>query len=163
MNVLIQEWRRKATKLESVNADFLTQLKFENGRQVDQHVVKLHEEVFEEIDCLECGNCCKKSSPILRNPDIKRIAKSLNMKTKAFMQKYLKKDEDGDWVTKSRPCPFLGQDNRCSIYAIRPEDCADFPHTHKKGFNSRRYMHTQNTILCPAVFHIVERLKAVMS
>ena len=56
------------------------------------------------------------------------------------------------------PCPFL-KDDKCSIYEVRPKDCRDFPHTDKKEFTARRYLHTANTKACPAVFHIIETMK----
>ena len=40
---------------------------------------ELHEAAFEQIDCLQCANCCKNHSPRFKQPDIKRIARSLNM------------------------------------------------------------------------------------
>lgn len=45
---------------------------------------------------------------------------------------YLRVDEDNDKVFKSMPCPFLGEDNLCSIYDIRPKACREFPHTDRK-------------------------------
>jgi len=84
------------------------------------------------------------------------------MSEEAFTEQYLEKDVDGDMKMKTLPCPFLGADNACSIYEHRPKDCAGFPHTDKPGFTSRRYMHTGNTIDCPAVFYIVEQLRRVL-
>ena len=40
----------------------------------------LHEEAFSKINCLDCARCCKNHSPRFKQPDIKRIAKSLRMK-----------------------------------------------------------------------------------
>ena len=58
------------------------------------------------------------------------------------------------------PCPFLADDGRCTIYEVRPKDCAEYPHTQKKGFASRTHLHADNTLVCPAVFWIVEELRA---
>ena len=30
-------------------------------------------------------------------------------------------------LKKSKPCEFLGEDDRCSVYFDRPTVCADFP------------------------------------
>src|SRR3954447_17434289 len=80
----------------------------------------LHAEAFEKIDCLQCAACCKNYSPRFKTPDIKRIAKQLRMKEGQFIETYLRLDKEGDYVTRSSPCPFLGDDNRCSIYEDRP-------------------------------------------
>ena len=45
----------------------------------------------------------------------------------AFEAEFLQVDEDGDKVFKSMPCPFLGGDNLCSIYDVRPKACREFP------------------------------------
>ena len=54
------------------------------------------------------------------------------MKLPAFEAEFLQVDEDGDKVFKSMPCPFLGGDNLCSIYDVRPKACREFPHTDRK-------------------------------
>jgi len=61
---------------------------------------------------------------------------------------------------KETPCPFLGKDDRCTLYAIRPEACRDFPHTDKEGFIWRTYQHAANTLACPAVYYIVKHMRS---
>lgn len=34
---------------------------------------------------------------------------------------------DIGYITSSRPCPFLSENNHCQIYDIRPLDCRSFP------------------------------------
>ncbi len=74
-----------------------------------------HEEVFNEVDCLKCANCCKTTGPLWTSKDIDRVSKSLRMKAVDFESRYLKMDEDGDMVLQKTPCAFLGSDNFCSI------------------------------------------------
>ncbi len=31
------------------------------------------------------------------------------------------------------PCPFLGDDNYCSVYEARPKACREYPHTDRKN------------------------------
>ena len=83
----------------------------------------LHHEAFKKIDCLDCAACCKNYSPRFKQQDIKRIARSLNMKERDFELTYLVSDEDHDFVLQSKPCPFLEKDNKCQIYDVRPSDC----------------------------------------
>ncbi len=109
-------------------------------------------EVFSVIDCLDCAGCCKNISPRFKTPDVKRIAKSLGMKESRFIETYLKVDEDGDFVVQSSPCPFLGQDNYCSIYEDRPRDCRNYPYTDSDQFIKRPQTTLSNTTICPAVY-----------
>jgi Fe-S-cluster containining protein len=122
----------------------------------------LHEEAFAKVDCLECSACCKNYSPRFKTPDIKRISKHLRLKESVFIEAYLKLDEDGDYVVKQSPCPFLGGDNFCSIYEARPSDCSRFPYTDEDVFIKRQNITLKNSTFCPAVFHVLEKLKAVL-
>src|SRR5687767_5971866 len=90
---------------------------------------RLHDEAFEKIDCLQCAGCCKNYSPRFKTPDVKRISKHLQMRESEFIDAYLKVDEEGDFVAKTTPCPFLAEDNYCRVYEVRPSDCARFPYT----------------------------------
>jgi Fe-S-cluster containining protein len=150
-----------AKNKELENRKFLQRLKKKDARKVDDRFHQLHEEVFDEIDCLECANCCKTTSPIFYQNDIERLAKALRMKPGDFIEKYLRIDEDKDYVLKSSPCPFLGHDNYCSVYADRPKACREYPHTDRKKMVQITDLTLRNTLVCPAVFEIVERLKAV--
>ena len=101
----------KAKRLAKENKKFLTGLKKKDPRKVDEAFHQLHEEVFEEVDCLTCANCCKTTSPIFYQTDIERVAKALRMKPGDFVEQYLQLDEDNDYVLESSPCPFLDEDN----------------------------------------------------
>ncbi|HEY5691643.1 MAG TPA: YkgJ family cysteine cluster protein [Cyclobacteriaceae bacterium] len=150
-----------ASNRSKSNRKFLTSVKHENPRKVDGAFHRLHDEVFEEVDCLECANCCKTTSPIFYQTDIDRAAKAVRMKPGDFIEKYLKVDEDRDFVLKSAPCVFLGSDNYCSIYESRPKACRQYPHTNRKKMVQIVDLTYKNTLVCPAVLEIVERLKKV--
>ena len=143
------------------NKKFLNGLKKKDPRKVDGAFHTVHEEVFEEIDCLECANCCKTTSPIFYQTDIERVAKSLRMKPGDFIEKYLKIDEDKDYVLKSSPCPFLDSENYCSVYEDRPKACREYPHTNRKKMVQIMDLTYKNTMVCPAVLEMVERLKKI--
>ena len=119
---------------------------------------ELHEQAFSNINCLECGNCCKNYSPRFKQPDIKRIAKVLRMKEGAFTDKYLRLDNENDYVVKQSPCPFLGEDNYCSIYEDRPVDCRRYPYTDEDVLIKRVSLTLKNATSCPAVFTVLEAL-----
>ena len=122
-------------------------------------LVKIHPKVFEKINCLDCGNCCKTAHPIFTKTDVARISDFVGMKISLFENQYLKSDADGDLVPNQLPCPFLNTDNTCQVYEVRPKSCRSFPHTHSKEGWERNNLLTKNTITCPAAFRIVEKMR----
>jgi hypothetical protein len=75
----------------------------------------------------------------------------------------LRIDEDKDYVLQSVPCTFLGADNYCSIYDVRPKACREFPHTDRKKFQQISHLTMQNVAICPAAFNIVEEMKRLLN
>ena len=122
---------------------------------LDQKFHKGHEAEFKKMDCLSCENCCKTTSPIFRDADIRRISKHLRIKEGKFISDYLRMDEEQDYVLKSSPCSFLDNDNSCSIYDVRPLACRDYPHTDRKNMFQVLEITAENSLICPAVARIV--------
>jgi len=133
-------------------------LRKKRGKEVDEIFHELHDTVFEKIDCLECANCCKTTSPIFRDVDIERLSKHLRMPILDFQRTYLFMDKDRDWVLKSSPCPFLGEDNYCSVYEWRPKACREYPHTDRKNMTQILNLSLKNTVVCPAVSKIFSQI-----
>jgi hypothetical protein len=133
-------------------------LKTTNKTPIFKQLPSLHEEAFTKINCLTCAACCKNYSPRFKTPDIKRISKLLKLKESTFIDTYLKLDEEGDYVTKTQPCPFLGEDNFCRIYENRPSDCQRFPYTDEDVLLKREQLTLKNSSFCPAVFFVLEKL-----
>ena len=154
-------FRKKAASRLVDHKKFLNGLKNKDPRKVDDAFHQVHEEVFAEMDCLTCANCCKTTSPIFYQTDIERVARSLRMKPGDFISTYLRVDEDKDYVLKSSPCPFLENDNRCKVYDDRPKACREYPHTNRKKMVQILDLTVKNTQVCPAVFEMVERLKKI--
>lgn len=154
-DVLLQDWEKKSVDHQKVYKQFLNRA---NKNKVLKALPALHEEAFEKIDCLQCGNCCRGFSPRFKTPDIKRIAKHLKMKDGDFINQYLFVDNEGDHVLKTKPCTFLGADNYCSIYEVRPSDCARFPYTDEDVLLKRPNITLKNSTFCPAVYFVLERL-----
>jgi Fe-S-cluster containining protein len=48
--------------------------------------------------------------------------------------------------------------NKCTIYPVRPDDCAGFPHLTKTPLKSYIYIHKQNIEYCPATYRFVEKM-----
>lgn len=141
------------------NKKYFAKLNQKPPKDLDYTMQNIHDEVFDEIDCLSCANCCKTTGPLLIPKDIERISKHLRMKPSLFQEKYLIMDEDNDWIFNSMPCPFLGSDNYCSIYDVRPKACSEYPHTNRKKFHKISRLTLQNVAMCPAAFKVVEKLK----
>ena len=156
-----EQFKLQSKNKEKENRKFLNGLKKKDSRRVDDAFHGVHYEVFEETDCLTCANCCKTTSPIFYQNDIERVAKSLRMRPGDFITKFLRTDEDGDYVLQTAPCPFLDEDNHCQVYEDRPKACREYPHTDRKKMVQIMDLTLKNTLVCPAVFEMVERLKAV--
>lgn len=156
MSELINQWKNQKDSNSLKHKAFLKSIK--KRKNLDAVTGKTHRQVFKEVDCLQCANCCKSIPPIVKRGDAKRIAKHLNLSESEFAEKYLLVDEDGDTVINSSPCPFLEADNKCQIYTYRPNACRAYPHTAEYEFMDNLNLHVQNSKYCPAVFHILERL-----
>ncbi len=122
---------------------------------------ELSEAAFDKIDCLTCANCCKNHSPRFKQPDIKRIAKTLRIKEGELVARYLMIDKEGDYVSRTKPCPFLAEDNTCNIYDDRPSDCSRYPYTDEDVFLNRVELTLKNTTVCPIAFNVMEALLKV--
>jgi Fe-S-cluster containining protein len=127
-------------------------------KDLDQRFSAAHQKEFAQRDCLQCANCCKTTSPIFRQPDIRRMAKALRMKESQLVERYLKLDEDDDYVLQSSPCFNLLDDNTCAVYDDRPLACREYPHTDRKNMYQIMDLTAQNTLICPAVASIVEKI-----
>jgi Fe-S-cluster containining protein len=156
---LLNNWEKKSKDRQKEYKRFLEKAQKPAVRnKVLEQLPDLHAEAFGRIDCLQCVNCCKRYSPRFKTPDIKRIARHLQLKESEFIERYLRLDEEGDYVVKSTPCPFLGADNRCSIYDVRPSDCERFPYTDEDVLVRRPALTQKNSTFCPIVYFVLEKL-----
>lgn len=155
MEKLLQNWEKKSAERQKLYKQFLQKA---DKNAVLKQLPDLHEAAFEKIDCLQCANCCRNYSPRFKTPDVKRIAKHLRMKESVFIETYLKVDDDGDFVVKSMPCPFLGADNFCTIYEERPSDCRRFPYTDEDVIIKRQALTLKNSSFCPITYYVLEKL-----
>ena len=155
----IEHYRDLALQKQKIHRQFLTSLKKKPPKNLDKLTKELHDEVFTEIDCTQCANCCKSLGPLFTESDIERVAKRLRMKLANFESEYLQVDEDGDKIFQCMPCPFLGADNLCDVYDVRPKACREFPHTDRNKFLQINHLTLKNTLICPATYLFVEKLR----
>lgn len=152
---LLKNWEKKAKERQKLYKNMLARA---DKNKVLRQLPDLHEEASAAVDCLQCANCCKNYSPRFKTPDIKRISKHLGLRESVFIDTYLRVDEDGDFVVKSSPCPFLGADNYCSIYDERPSDCRRFPYTDEDVILKRQPLTLKNSGFCPITYYVLEKL-----
>ncbi len=152
----------EAKKVAPATKQFFDKLKRKKPKNLDDAFHELHEEAFEQMDCLTCANCCKTTSPIFYERDIERLSKFLKIRPSDFIANYLHIDEDKDYVLNVAPCPFLDSENYCTVYASRPTACREYPHTNRKRMVQILDLTQKNAAICPAVFWIVEELKQKM-
>ncbi|HQW83533.1 MAG TPA: YkgJ family cysteine cluster protein [Ferruginibacter sp.] len=152
---LLHNWEKKSADHKKEYKKYLHRA---DKNKVLKALPNLHDEALKKIDCLQCANCCKNYSPRFKTPDIKRIARYLQMKESDLINTYLYIDNEGDYVLKSKPCPFLGADNFCSIYEVRPSDCSRFPYTDEDVILKRQPLTLKNSSFCPIVYFVLEKL-----
>ncbi len=127
-------------------------------KNFDHVIAQYQDEAFQEIDCLKCGNCCRQRSPVFSETDLKRLAKALGFQRDAFVRDTLERDQDGNWVLKSLPCPFLNDDNTCQAYDVRPKDCEAYPYCAERGAQRALGRLARNATICPVAYMVAERL-----
>ena len=155
----LDKFRKEAKNQSAENKKFLGRLRRVNDRELDKYFHQAHEQVFEHTDCLQCANCCKTTSPIFYENDIERLAGALRIRPAEVVDRYLRIDEDRDYVLKSSPCPFLMEDNHCSVYDHRPKACREYPHTDRRKVSQILDLTHRNSLVCPAVLNILETVR----
>lgn len=149
----------RASSKKTETSRFFKKLKKMKSAELDSLFLERHEKFSLEVDCLLCANCCRGTGPLLKDRDITRLARSLGMKTSKFSDTYLKIDEEGDRIFKDLPCPFLAEDNYCTVYEDRPNACRDYPHTDRNKIAKYLGPTLRNYCICPIVYLVIEDLK----
>ncbi|MCP9749693.1 YkgJ family cysteine cluster protein [Ferruginibacter sp. HRS2-29] len=157
--VNFRTFRKKLSQNRTAFRRFLNKTEKTPPPAIDKVTPVVAQEVWQEVDCLSCANCCKKMTPTFTPADLKRISNHFGQTPDEFRKQWLRKDRNKDLINKTEPCQFLNlQDNKCSIYAIRPADCAGFPHLSKRKWTDYAYIHKQNIDYCPATYKMVEKM-----
>jgi len=107
MKVNLRSFKQKVRHNRSIFRRFMTKLEKNPPKGLDQLTTVVEKEVWKEVDCLTCANCCKTMTPTYTPADLKRISKHLGMTVDEFKKKWLYKERgSGDWMNKSTPCQF---------------------------------------------------------
>jgi Fe-S-cluster containining protein len=81
-----------------------------------------------KLDCLACGACCRANEVVLEARDVARFRRA--GRAELARKPYARRERDGRVVLvlrRDKRCQHLGRDNKCDIYAIRPDACSTFP------------------------------------
>ena len=159
LTVNLRAFRKTVVQNKKRIRSFLTKLQIKAPKNLHDVTIVADAQTWAEINCLDCANCCKTMSPTYTRKDVMRISAHLGMSQSAFRAKWLYQDKTGDWMNVKQPCQFLDlKTNMCSIYAVRPRDCAGFPHHTKKKMVDYMHMYKQNIEFCPATYTMVEKI-----
>ncbi|HEY7496731.1 MAG TPA: YkgJ family cysteine cluster protein [Candidatus Tectomicrobia bacterium] len=157
----LQQIQRAAAAQDAENRAFQTFVQVElavSDRRLNTTVQETTAQVWEQIDCRACANCCRTLQPVFRRAEVQRIAAYLGVTVEHLRVHHLRPDAaSGKYITQDLPCPFL-DGNLCSIYEVRPAVCADYPHL-QKNFRSRLWQVFDNATVCPIVYNVLQRLK----
>lgn len=129
---------------------------------MDKVVRDTTDAVWKQIDCTKCANCCRTLQVVVDDTDIARLAARFGVPAKQFARRYVAVAADRVRHIAASPCPFLGDDNRCTVYEDRPRACRDFPYLHDTHFVSRTLTMIDNTAACPIVFNVWQKLKETL-
>jgi len=155
----IEKIDRISKRKENENYRFRSFLKGQDSDRIDKIVHRLYKDIVEQIDCTDCGNCCKNLRPCVTDAEIDILSNIDKISHEDFVTRFTEQDEiDQVKFLKDTPCKYL-VDKKCAIYNDRPSDCKSYPHIHKKCFNSRTLGVINNLGICPIVFNVFERLK----
>jgi len=130
---------------------------------IERNFRKIGQAVEDEINCLECAQCCRQSTVRLLDRDIEKLAKLLKVGFEKFKREYCDFTEDEGWILRREEetgCVFL-VGNECSVYDKRPSNCEGFPHIVRGAgsFHSRMWDMVDRATYCPIVYNSLEEMK----
>lgn len=154
----IAEIKRLSQQKLEENKQFISFAKTQDPERLDRLVHDLDKQISSVVDCTLCGNCCTKLRPVLSENDIDKLLKVKRMSRMEFKEQYIETDLEGDMLLKHLPCIFY-KDRQCTIYSLRPEECASYPNLHKPEITERIAGIMDSYAICPIVFNVIEELK----
>jgi Fe-S-cluster containining protein len=161
LQINVGYYRNRAYQKKKSLAAFLKKIAKKPPTDLLKKVKAANNEVWQEVSCLACANCCKTMTPTWKESEIKKVAAFVGMDYDAYYKKYIKIDEDnGDLVNQNTPCQHLNlKNNMCKVYEVRPHDCKHFPHFIRKDFTDQTQVYTENLHRCPATLLLIEKLE----
>ena len=150
-----------AEEKQAENDLFRDFLKQQDDEAIDSMVHTLTETITPQIDCTQCGNCCKSLMINITKEETDQLASHLQISETQLIDQYIEQSEQGQMIINTIPCHFL-KGTSCSIYEHRFTECREFPHLHKPHFTGRLFGTMQYYEICPIIFNVVEKLKEAL-
>ena len=147
-----------AEQKEEENENFKSFLRLCNGTVIDALVHSLNTHIEPQIDCTQCGNCCKGLMINVEDKEANELSRHLHLEREAFDNKYVEKGSGGMMIVNTIPCHFLS-DSKCTVYEYRFADCRNFPNLHLPAFTKRLFATFMHYGRCPIIFNVIEALK----
>jgi len=152
--------RRLGQQKRDENSRFRAYLR--NHRHSDRRLRRFGEDIEAQIDCTTCANCCRVSEVEITDRDVDKLAKFIGMTREEFIRDSTQQSESGELILKRTEsgCVFL-EDNLCSVYEARPQNCANFPHLVRGtgSIASRMWRLVERAEYCPIVYNWMEKVK----
>jgi uncharacterized protein len=160
----IARYKNRAYRKKKSLVAFLQKLVIANPKNLLKVAKEVEQKTWSEINCQSCGNCCKTMTPTWKKAEIKKAAAHFGMTYQEFYDKWLYTEEKtGDIMNDSTPCQFFDlKKGLCTIYEIRPADCATFPHLYRKDLLDQVDVYAANLHRCPATLVAMEHLEKAM-
>lgn len=127
---------------------------------LDAVVDRIAAPIIAQIDCTQCGNCCRALHVAVTPPDVARLAHSTGMSSGEFEATYVDHkyaQQHGEWgVINRRPCPFL-DGKLCSVYAQRPKTCREYPFL-TPDFRWTMDELIEGSAICPIIYNVLHEV-----
>jgi len=147
-----------AEEREEENYQFRLFLKQQDAQQIDDVVHRLNDTIAPQIDCTQCGNCCKTLMITITPDERPFFAKHFKLSPEEAATQYLTQSMEGNTIMSNMPCVFLS-DKKCTVYNDRFTDCRNFPNLHQPGFVQRLFSMVMHYGSCPIIYNVMEALK----
>jgi Fe-S-cluster containining protein len=101
--------------------------------------------MMKEPECRRCGACCRIEGIVrLTDEDVRRMSEALSIAEDEFIADWTEIAPDRRGLVlkdaAGGACIMLTEENRCRVYAVRPEKCRTFP----RGWRNR-----ESAAYCP--------------
>ncbi|CAN5766113.1 YkgJ family cysteine cluster protein [soil metagenome] len=143
---------------EKENNNFRSFIKELDTDETDKVVHDINDRISSEIDCTQCGNCCKSLMINVTGEETIALAAHLQMDVAQVKEKYIEESLGGVMIINTIPCHFL-KDKCCTIYENRFTECRNFPHLDKPNLSNRLGNTMMYYGMCPIIFNVIETLK----
>ena len=150
--------KNQSEKKQDENDAFRSYLQKINSTELDEKVHAINKVITPQIDCTECGACCRQLMINVTEEENKKVATYLNITAEKFKENFLEESMQGKLIMNSIPCHFLA-DSKCTVYENRFTECRAFPHLHEANFKGRLFGTLVHYAMCPIIYNVVEELK----